>query len=227
MGIRDQRTKMKYDQWLVARWKPTSNGKQRDELMSERNLNSKNVNMQQVIEQQIEAVRKAWRLTPPEPYYRDPQWLRSAAGQAAKAGRIPKRAAGELVIYLLSHIGYCKAIDHPAIECVDGERHVIFEPYESTCSMDTARRIAAELSSKLPCRAWVSLRSWHYPGSTIRITLAPLPTVSTDANEDAGAIGTQRVAENASRRHQWLQAGSANVARLLGCSQLQWVLPRH
>ncbi len=38
--------------------------------------------------------------------------------------------------------------------------------------MDIARRIAAELAILLRCDAWVSMRSWHYPGSTIRITLA-------------------------------------------------------
>ena len=184
--------------------------------MSERNPNIKHVNMQQVIEQEIEAVRKAWRLTPPEPYHRDPQWLRSAAGQAAKAGRLPKRSAGELVIHLLSHIGYCKAIDHPAIECVDGERQVIFEPYESRCSMDTARRIAKELAAILECDACVSMLSWHYPGSTIRITLAPLRSVATNeiktevdcwstrmpkTSKCTGVASSNRCGSKSSKRH--------------------------
>jgi hypothetical protein len=74
----------------------------------------------------------------------------------------------------LRDAGYHDAMDHMGIIRVDGERHVILEPYESRCSMDTARRIASELAMRLGCKAWVSLVSWHYPGSTIRITLAPL-----------------------------------------------------
>jgi hypothetical protein len=84
------------------------------------------------------------------------------------------------VINQLQNAGYGNAIDHYAVVRDDGERHVIFEPYESRCSMDTARRIASELAAKLQCRAWVSLRSWHNPGSTIRITLAPLATVPSN-----------------------------------------------
>jgi hypothetical protein len=39
--------------------------------------------------------------------------------------------------------------------------------------------MASELAAKLQCRAWVTLRSWHVPGATIRITLAPLHSVAT------------------------------------------------
>jgi hypothetical protein len=137
--------------------------------------------VQHIVEQEVEAVRKAWRLVPPEPYYRDPQWLRSASSKAAKSGKLPKRSRWDSVISQLHYAGYDRAFDHIGIVRVDGERHVILEPYESRCSMDTARRIAAELADRLECRAWASLRSWHYPGSTIRITLAPLRSVATDA----------------------------------------------
>lgn len=126
-----------------------------------------------IVLREIDTVRKAWRLTTPEANYRDPQWLKSAASQAAKAGTFPKRKPYQTVLDLIFYAGYHAAIDHPAVIRIDGERHVILEPYESSCSMDTARRIAAELSTRLGCDAWASLKSWHFPGRTIRITLAP------------------------------------------------------
>ena len=138
------------------------------------------------IQRDIEAVRRAWHLTPPEAY-RDPHWLKSAATAAAKAGRLPKRRMYGTVINQLHDAGYHELVDHIGVVKVDGERHVIFEPYESRCKMDTARRMADELATKLQCRAWVSLCSWHVPGATIRITLAPLHTVATDATKHANA----------------------------------------
>ncbi len=173
--------------------------------MSECNRNertNKPVNIRQIVEREIEAVRKAWKLTPPEPYYRDPRWLKSLASQAARAGKLPKRSSYDLVTQQLHDAGYHKAMDHMGIICVDGERHVILEPYESSCSMDTARRIASELATRLGCRAWASLRSWHYPGSTIRITLTPLHTKESDTNEDDGARGTPSQTENVSVDHR-------------------------
>jgi hypothetical protein len=132
--------------------------------------------LRQEMEDRLNVIRKAWDLVEPDSYDRDPQWLRIAASRAAKAGRLPRRIGGELVFMMLARAGYGRAIDHPAIERVDGIRKVIFEPYESSCSMDTARRMAAELAIRLECDARVSLCSWHYPGFTIRITLAPPPT---------------------------------------------------
>jgi hypothetical protein len=41
--------------------------------------------------------------------------------------------------------------------------------------------MAAEIAILLKCDASVSLCSWHYPGLTIRITLAPTPTFATIA----------------------------------------------
>jgi hypothetical protein len=137
--------------------------------------------LRQEMEDRFNIIRKAWNLVEPDPYNRDPKWLRIAASLAAKAGRLPRHFAGEPVLSLLFNAGYGRAIDHPAIERVDGVRRVILEPYESSCSMDTARRIAAEIAILLECDASVSLCSWHCPGSTIRITLAPSPTFATDA----------------------------------------------
>lgn len=155
------------------------------------------------VRDEIEVVRKAWRLTRPETDYRDPMWLKSAASVAAKAGRLPKRGAYGSVINQLHGAGYHRMIDHVGIIKVDGERHVIFEPYESRCSMDTARRMANELAEKLQCRAWVSLCSWHVPGATIRITLAPLHDVApvvanppivnrTPSQPENSSVGQQR-----------------------------------
>jgi hypothetical protein len=145
----------------------------------------KDAKLRQEMDDRFNAIRKAWNLVEPDRYDRDPQWLRIAATRASKAGRLPRRIGGELVIMLLGRAGFNLAIDHPAIERVDGIRRVIFEPYESTCSMDNARRIAAELAILLECDASVSLCSWHYPGSTIRITLEPLPTFAPVATKDA------------------------------------------
>lgn len=159
--------------------------------------------LRQELEDRFNAIRKAWGLVEPESYNRDPQWLRRAASLAANAGRLPRRKAGELVLSTLSLAGYGRAIDHPAIEKVDGIRKVIFEPYESSCSVDTARLMAAELAIRLECDASVSLRSWHYPGLTIRITLAPKPTfapVSTFASHSNGIANQQ---EDASVGHPW------------------------
>lgn len=143
-------------------------------IQSNRNERAiRSANIQRIVSQEIDAVRKAWRLTPPEANYREPLWFKSAATEATKAGRLPKRGYGGSVTSQLHAAGYHKALDHIAVVLVDGERHVIFEPYESRCSMDTARRIAAELAILLRCDAWVSMHSWHYPGLTIRITLAP------------------------------------------------------
>ena len=133
-------------------------------IQSNRNeLAIRSANIQRIVNQEIDAVRKAWRLTPPEANYREPLWFKSAATEAANAGRLPKRGYGGSVISQLHGAGYHQALDHMGVVCVDGERHVIFEPYESSCSMDTARRIAAELAILLRCDVWVSMRSWHYP----------------------------------------------------------------
>ncbi len=153
--------------------------------------------LQQEMEDRFNVIRKAWDLVEPSPYNRDPKWLRIAASLAAKAGRLPRHFAGESVLTLLSDAGYGRAIDHPAIERVDGIRRVILEPYESRCSMDTARRMAAEIAILLKCDARVSLCSWHYPGSTIRITLAPTPTfarVATVAPHSNEMASQQQVA---------------------------------
>ena len=125
------------------------------------------------VEREIAAVRKAWKLATPEANYRDPQWLRAAATLAARLGKLPKRYPGATVLSQLHDAGFHKALDHAGIVRVAGQRYVILEPYESSCSVETTRRIARELAAKLSCRAWVSRRSWHKPGSTIRITLAP------------------------------------------------------
>ncbi|MCA9195478.1 MAG: hypothetical protein KDB03_27090 [Planctomycetales bacterium] len=159
--------------------------------------------LQQEMEDRFNVIRKAWDLVEPSPYSRDPKWFRIAASRAAKAGRLPRHFVGEPVLSLLFNAGYGRAIDHPAIERVDGIRRVILEPYESSCSMDTARRIAAEIAILLECDASVSLCSWHCPGSTIRITLAPSPPfapVATDAAPSHGAPSPQEVATVG---HRW------------------------
>ncbi len=168
--------------------------------------------LRQEMEDRFNAIRKAWTLVEPDSYDRDPQWLRIAASRAAKAGRLPRRSSGELVVMLLDRAGYNRAIDHPAIERVNGVRRVIFEPYESSCSMDTARRMAAELAIRLECDAWVSLCSWHYPGLTIRITLAPSPTfapVATVASYPNGMPSQQTIA---SVGQQWPHGASVKMA---------------
>jgi hypothetical protein len=165
--------------------------------------NSNSSDIQRQINDEIEAVRKAWKLILPELDYRDPKWLKSAATLAAKAGRLPKRGSYDSVISQLQRAGYEQAIDHMAVVRVDGQRHVVFEPYESSCSMNTARRMAKELAAKLNCEAWASLRSWHFPGSTIRITLAPLHTVATVATEAANANGTSIPRESATVGQPW------------------------
>lgn len=134
---------------------------------------NKSLSIAEIVNHEIETVQRAWRLTTPEAGFREPRWFKAAASAAVKAGKLARRGYGGSVISQLHGAGYHKALDHMGVVCVDGERHVIFEPYESRCSMDTARRIAAELAILLRCDAWVSMRSWHYPGSTIRITLAP------------------------------------------------------
>ena len=166
----------------------------------------------QEIEARFNVIRQAWDLVEPDLYDRDPQWLRIAASRAVKAGRLPRRIAGELVIMMLSRAGYGRAIDHPAIERVDGVRRIIFEPYESSCSMDTARRMAAELAILLECDASVSLCSWHYPGSTIRITLEPSPTFASVATVADHSTGMPNQPEDATAGQRGPRGASANVA---------------
>jgi len=173
-------------------------------------------------------VRKAWRLTAPESYYREPRWLRAAASMAGKAGRWPKFHRWSSVINQLHDAGYGRALDHIGIIREQGQCHVIFEPYECSCSMDTARRIAEELASKLKCRAWVSLRSWHVPGATIRITLAPLHTLATVATVAPRSNATPSHREVASvgqqRPHKRVcQYGTRSQYR----ARTPWVLPGH
>jgi hypothetical protein len=163
----------------------------------------KDAKLRQKHADRFNAIRKAWNLVEPDRYDRDPQWLRIAASRAAKAGRIPRRFAGESVIMMLSHAGYSRAIDHPAIEIVDGVRRVILEPYESRCSIDTARCMAAEIAILLKCDASVSLCSWHNPGATIRITLAPSPTFESVATVAPHSNGMPSQPEVASVGQQW------------------------
>jgi hypothetical protein len=150
----------------------------------------------EIVNHEIETVRRAWRLTSPEAGFREPRWFKAAASAAVKAGKLAKRGYGGSVISQLHAVGYHKALDHMAVVRIDGERHVIFEPYESSCSMDTARRIAAELAILLYCDAWVSLRSWHYPGKTIRITLAKSqmqPTTHCEQDSSVGSSATMQL----------------------------------
>jgi hypothetical protein len=168
----------------------------------------KDAKLRQEMDDRFNVIRKAWNLVEPDRYDRDPQWLRIAATRASKAGRLPRRIGGEQVIMLLGRAGYNLAIDHPAIERVDGIRRVIFEPYESTCSMDNARRIAAELAILLECEASASLCSWHYPGSTIRITLEPLPSVATVATKDTSPTNSRL----ANTTRQCPQSGPHNAS---------------
>jgi hypothetical protein len=160
--------------------------------------------------QMFNTVRKAWRLTAPESYYREPRWLRAAASMAGKAGRLPKLNRWSSVIDQLHGAGYSRALDHIGIIREQGQRHVIFEPYECSCSMDTARRIAEELASKLKCRAWVSFCSWHVPGATIRITLAPLHTLASVATVVHRLNQIPSQPEVASVGGQWPQGASAS-----------------
>lgn len=123
------------------------------------------------INREIAAVRAAWGLTPPELQYRDPLWFRSAVFAAIRAGRLPRaRAYTSSSIERLRLAGYGDLFDHPAVLIVDGQRIVIAEPYESACHIDRARAMAAELAGILGCESWVSLKSWHYPGRTIRVS---------------------------------------------------------
>jgi hypothetical protein len=78
--------------------------------------------------------------------------------------------------------------------------------------MDTARRMASELAAKLQCRAWVSLRSWHVPGATIRITLAPLHTVAPVVANSPTVNRTTSLPQNATVGQQWPHGASARVA---------------
>lgn len=160
--------------------------------------------------QMFNTIRKAWRLTAPESYYREPRWLRAVASMAGKAGRLPKLHRWSSVINQLHDAGYGCALDHIGIIREQGQRHVIFEPYECSCSMDTARRIAEELASKLKCRAWVSLRSWHVPGATIRITLAPLHTLATVASVEPPSNELTSQPKYVSVGQQWPQGASAS-----------------
>jgi len=163
-------------------------------------------------EQVFDTVRKAWKLTTPEPYYREPRWLRAAAYAAGKAGRLPALRRWDSVTNQLHGAGYQAALDHIGIVCEQGERYVIFEPYESRCSMDTARRMASELASKLQCRAWVSLRSWHVPGASIRITLAPSPTFASVATNEQSVNRMASQLEDATAGHSGPRGASAKVA---------------
>lgn len=125
-------------------------------------------------EREVDAVRKAWGLTPPTHPYRDPRWFKKAIRDAEKAGRLPRRNNAydnhNCVCYL-RNCGFSQMIDHHAVIVADGERHVIFEPYD--IGTEKAQQLAKQLGDALNCEAWVSLKSWHYPGRTIRVTLAP------------------------------------------------------
>ena len=139
-----------------------------------------------VDEMNNEAVRLAWNLTKPELSGSEPRWFRKAAIEAGKAGRLPKFKGFPSVRHQLVAAGYDYTFfDHPGVVEEDGERHMIFEPYESTCSMHEARRIARELAEKLQCRASVSMISWHNPGHTFRITFSPLPSHMVEDGHDA------------------------------------------
>ena len=45
----------------------------------------------ELVNQEIAAVRAAWRLTPPAEHYRDPRWFRLAVFAAVRAGRFASR----------------------------------------------------------------------------------------------------------------------------------------
>ncbi|HAC91618.1 MAG TPA: hypothetical protein DCF63_13470, partial [Planctomycetaceae bacterium] len=72
--------------------------------------------------QMFNTVRKAWRLTAPESYYREPRWLRAAASMAGKAGRLPKLHRWSSVINQLHDAGYGRALDHIGIIREQGQR---------------------------------------------------------------------------------------------------------
>jgi len=124
--------------------------------------------------QQIEiaTVRAAWRLTPPEPRYQEPMWFRQAVFAAVRAGRLPKDGYARNGLDRLKQAGYREIFDHPAVLKSSDHRFVIAEPYETSCHIDQARAMADQLATILGCATWVAMRSWHYPGWTIRIGFA-------------------------------------------------------
>lgn len=111
--------------------------------------------MQSAIEQkkEMEAVRKAWKMKKPE-YNVLPRWFTSAVG--IKSIAIMNRIDSRLV-------------DHWGTVIRDGQRIAIFEPYESSVSTGMAREIAADLAGRFGFKYRVNLRSYWYPGFTIRV----------------------------------------------------------
>lgn len=104
-------------------------------------------------EKEIQAVRKAWKMKKPE-YNVLPRWFTSAVGIKS--------------IAIMNGID-SRLVDHWGTVTKDGQRVAVFEPYESAVSTDKAREIAADLANRFGFKYYVSLRSYWYPGFTIRV----------------------------------------------------------
>lgn len=101
------------------------------------------------LEKEIELVRKAWGLKKPK-YGKLPKWFRLKMPDC-------------VIPYAINdHFGFVEHDTHGEV--------AIFEPYEMRCDTSKAREIGKAIAIQIGCRYSVSLISYWFPGSTIRIS---------------------------------------------------------
>lgn len=126
---------------------------------------------QRGVAEEIASVRAAWQMTEPT-RGRLPKWFTAAVRSAVRSRRVycVDRIGDPLT--WLTNSKYRALFDHPGAVVIDGERLIVAEPYETSVSIDRARAMADELAGVLGCETWTSMKSWHYPGYTIRVCFA-------------------------------------------------------
>lgn len=130
---------------------------------------------------EIRVVREAWQMDQPK-LHTAPRWLAKALRKAVRDRRLDpgcSTASG-----LWNSPRYGSLFDHWGTVTRSGRKIFVTEPYAGLC----AKPLAAELAEILGCEFWVSIRSWWYPGATIRIEFSESPPDAAGSRTRGNAV---------------------------------------
>ena len=116
-------------------------------------------------QREFDVIRSAWRIQEPR-LHKCPQWFTRLVRRAIRERRLSCGCRIGDIVTVIWSTPYRSLFDHCGTITVAGHKVFVGEPY---ADIDTARHQAAELAGILGCDFDISLRSWWYPGATIRI----------------------------------------------------------
>lgn len=116
-------------------------------------------------QREFNVIRDAWRIQEPR-LHKCPQWFTRLVRRTIRERRLPCQCRIGDIVSLLWSTPYRSLFDHCGTITVGGRKVFVGEPY---ANLSRASDLAAELAGILGCDWDIALRSWWYPGSTIRI----------------------------------------------------------